>query len=128
MLERNTKYTTAVQAFLAQNSHATNAEILSHLKNIYPEVSATTVHRITTRMRERNEIAEAPVSYGNAARFDSNLQPHDHFQCLTCDRLRDITLPASVIESLQEIMGDCKLTGHLTIQGTCAQCCNKENL
>lgn len=126
MQERTTKYTAAVAEYMAKAGHATNAVILSHLQKTYPEVSATTIHRITTRMVERSELATAPSSLDNAARFDINLQPHDHFQCIHCDGLRDIELPESVVESLVSIMGDCRLTGRLTIQGKCAKCCKEE--
>jgi Fur family peroxide stress response transcriptional regulator len=126
MQERTTKYTTAVSAFIAEQGHATNAAILAGLQKTYPEVSATTIHRITSRMIERHELAAAPSTLDNAARFDANLQPHDHFQCINCDGLRDVELPDSVISVLKNIMEDCQLTGQLTIQGTCAKCCKKE--
>lgn len=128
MQERTTKYTAAVAVFVTDNGHATNVAILTHLQKTYPELSATTVHRITTRMIERRELAVAPSTLNNASRFDANLQPHDHFQCINCDGLRDIELPDSVVNSLKTILGDCQLTGRLTIQGQCAKCCEKEAL
>jgi len=126
MKERATKYTTAVATFITDNKHATNITILTHLQNTYPELSATTIHRITSRMVERRELVIAPSTLNNASRFDANLQPHDHFQCTNCDGLRDIELPDSVVNSLETILGDCQLTGRLTIQGKCAECCKKE--
>lgn len=92
----------------------------------YPGLSATTIHRITTRMIGRGELAEAPPAQDNAARFDAMTIPHDHFQCVHCDHLRDIVLPQAVFVAIQEQMGDCKLTGRLTIKGSCNKCIQEE--
>ena len=54
--DRTTKYTSAVREFLAVQRHATNTEILAHLQAVYPDISATTVHRITARLYERGEL------------------------------------------------------------------------
>lgn len=120
--ERTTRYIQAVKSYLQQTGHATNAQILRHLQLDYPELSATTVHRITARMVERGQLALAPMAKDSAVRFDSNLSAHDHFQCLNCDRLRDVVLPPVMFESIQEMMGDCKLNGRLTVQGSCNKC------
>ena len=102
--------------------HASNADILQHLQHTYPELSATTVHRITTRMVERGELNQAPSSLDNVARFDAITKPHDHFRCTSCDRLRDIELPADMFDTIQAMMGDCKLNGRLVVQGSCNKC------
>lgn len=107
---------------MKEAGHATNTQILASLQRAYPELSATTVHRITTRMIERRELGLAPVAKGSAARFDVNTTPHDHFQCLRCDRLRDVELPQEVFSAIQKMMGDCKLNGRLTVQGSCDKC------
>lgn len=122
IIERSTKYTTAVKAYLARVGHATNSQILNHLRQASPELSATTVHRITVRLVARGELAAAPADKDNAARFDINTDPHDHFHCLRCDRLRDVELPAALFDSLQSMMGDCRLNGRLTVQGSCDKC------
>jgi Fur family peroxide stress response transcriptional regulator len=119
---RSTKYTTAVTGFIQKVSHATNAQILAHLQLTYPELSATTVHRITARMIEHDQLALAPTTRNNAMRFDANLAAHDHFQCLTCSNVHDITIPEPILESIKQLTAGCKLTGRLTIQGTCQTC------
>lgn len=120
--ERSTKYTNAVATYMRRASHATNAQILSHLKRTYPGLSATTVHRITTRMVERGELGQAPPAKDNATRFDINVSVHDHFQCVHCDRLRDAELPQELFDVIQAKLGDCKLNGRLSVQGSCAKC------
>lgn len=123
---RQTKYSVAVADFMRATGHATNAQILTALRDIYPELSATTVHRLTSRLVERGQLAYAPVTTDNATRFDTNLTPHDHFQCVHCDNLRDIEIPQPVLDQLQKLMGDCRFTGRLTLQGECTHCIKKE--
>ena len=48
IVRRSTKYTNDVMAILKSKHHATNAEIAQELRNIHPEVSNTTVHRINS--------------------------------------------------------------------------------
>jgi Fur family peroxide stress response transcriptional regulator len=119
---RATKYTAAMTAYIARAGHATNAQILAHLRLTHPELSATTVHRITARMVSRGQLNLAPSTLDNAARFDGNITPHDHFHCLSCDSVRDITLPDSLLLSIQQLTAECKLNGRLNIQGTCQNC------
>ena len=120
--ERTTKYTQAVTLYLNEVGHATNNQILSYLQLSYPHLSATTVHRITARMVNRREIGIAPSGKDNTMRFDSNIKPHDHFQCMHCDRLRDIDLPKEILNFVQEKLGNCKIDGRLQIQGSCSKC------
>ncbi len=119
---KNTRYSVAVRDYLRHSGHATNAQILQHLRQSYPDLSATTVHRITTRLLERGTIACAPLSKDHAIRFDTNLEPHDHFQCTRCDRIQDVVLPKELFDSIQQTMGGCKLSGRLTVQGACKKC------
>jgi Fe2+ or Zn2+ uptake regulation protein len=124
--ERSTKYTRAVQEYLSAKGHASNAEITEHIRLQFPEVSATTIHRITARMIERSEAGTGPVTAENTLRLDANTTPHDHFQCLTCDCVRDIQLSPDILSLLQAQLGDCRFSGNLTIQGTCANCLKEE--
>ena len=127
---RTTKYIAAVRDYVRQQGHATNKELWQQLQRAFPEVSATTIHRISQRMVRRGELAQAPAAADNAARFDANTEPHDHFSCTGCGCLRDIVLPAQCREAVQAQLGGCKITGSLTIQGTCANClaneCNQQ--
>lgn len=123
---RKTKYSVAITDFMQSVGHATNADILTHLHSTYPNLSATTVHRITSSMVNRNMLASAPVAPGNVARFDANLAGHDHFECIRCGCIRDIAVPSNCLEGLQEVLGECKFGGHLNIQGTCKECLKSE--
>ena len=60
IVRRSTKHTNDVMAILKSKHHATNAEIAQELRNIHPEVSDTTVHRITQRLCGDGIIGLAP--------------------------------------------------------------------
>jgi len=126
---RTTKYTLSVKDYMKQHGHGTNLDILKGLSARYPELSPTTIHRITLRMVDRRELALAPNTKDNRIRLDANLSLHDHFLCSSCDRLRDIKIPSDMFNSFQELIGDCRIDGQLIIQGTCVNCLkNKEKI
>lgn len=126
--ERETKYTVAVRKALSQQGHATNAEILAALRQEFPALSATTVHRATARMQARGELGIAPSSKRNTLRYDAIATPHDHFLCRECDMLRD-TMVSEVVRPLVEsaIGSGCSISGEMIISGICKKC-HKEGM
>ncbi|MDQ5944541.1 MAG: Fur family transcriptional regulator, peroxide stress response regulator [Patescibacteria group bacterium] len=124
-ITRTTKYSQAVQDFVRAKGHATNADILQALRQAYPDLSATTVHRITARLVEHGELALAPNAPDGSARFDANLDPHDHFACSHCSGLRDVKLDHRLLNALEQDLGGCKITGQLLVQGSCVNCQNR---
>lgn len=120
--QRQTKYCSSIQIALSQMGHATNAELLAVLRERYPDVSATTVHRATARLAERGQIAIAPPSESGCMRYDANIAPHDHFMCNKCGSLRDANIKDKVSAILQNEIKGCSVSGRLTISGKCNQC------
>ncbi len=121
--DRTTKYIVAVREQMAQKGHATNGELHDALLTMYPDLSATTVHRITSRMLLRGEVQLAPSGRENILRYDANIAPHDHFMCDVCGILRDANLSTIVGPQIEKAIGDgCSISGSLTISGVCKQC------
>lgn len=102
--------------------HATNLELLELLRKQFPDVSATTVHRATARLAQRGQLGLAPVGRDGSMRYDANVVPHDHFQCLSCYTLRDAYIRDQVIAVIQESITDCEIGGRLVISGLCKIC------
>ena len=124
---RQTKYTKAVEKYFIKYNHTSNHQALDYLKDWYPNLTATTVHRITERMVKNHGLKLAPLTINQVKRFDSNLTIHDHFHCRNCDSLRDINLPNHIIKELETLLNGCRLNGSLTISGVCQKCIkNKE--
>lgn len=121
--ERTTKYSIAVMEYLRTVQHATNLQILMYLRAQYPELTATTVHRITARKLERGEIAAAPITVENSVLLDANTQPHDHFHCSSCDMVRDANITEDVRPIIEKSVGDgCTISGRLVVSGLCKKC------
>lgn len=93
------------------------------LRRQFPCVSATTLHRITTRMLERGELQLAPSGPENVMRFDANITAHDHFMCTSCGMLRDAQLSKVILPQIEAAVGDgCSISGSLTVTGICKRC------
>lgn len=108
--------------------HATNIELLELLRANYPDLSATTIHRITTRLYERGELQLAPSGNSNVLRYDSNTMPHDHFMCERCGMIRDADLSTLLRPQIEKAIGEgCSISGSLTVSGICKGC-NKEEI
>ncbi len=119
---RTTKYTCEVLAVLRRLHHATNAEIAAKLRETYPQVSDTTVHRVTQRLYDDRMIGLAPSTQQGCLRYDARPERHDHFRCGYCDKLRDIAIPVSVRQQIECELDDCYFDGPLVITGTCKKC------
>lgn len=114
----------AVVQALHTLGHATNQDLHEQVTKQLPGLSATTVHRITTRLIENKEIGYAP-SNGKAVMLDAEPEPHDHFVCKGCGGMKDITLPNSVFKNIQEQLGKNIVENELVIYGICVDCANK---
>jgi Fur family peroxide stress response transcriptional regulator len=121
-MTRSTKYTTAILETIEKSGHATNAELLEALRAIFPELSATTVHRATARLCELGKIGEAPTDSHGAMRFDFKTFPHDHFMCTLCGGIRDLDVADALVLQISKALGGCQITGRLIIQGSCEKC------
>ena len=122
---RITKYTDSILSILCQLQHATNAEIASRLRELYSNVSDTTVHRITQRLHNDGAIGLAPSSKQGCLRYDFSPESHDHFICSECDSLQDIKVPDLVRCQIERQLDGCCFDGPLVITGVCQQCKNR---
>ena len=125
---RQTKYVSAVTEALRVLRHATNLELQQEVQKIHPEVSATTIHRVTARLKERGVISCAPKPTNGSERYDITPTPHHHFMCVTCSRICDVPETqeaAMVIHQLKELSGECAIAGTLTMRGICKRCAKK---
>ena len=122
---RQTKYATAVMESLREMTHATNVQLLEALQRFYPEVSATTVHRVTSRLKNRGVIGCAPKTTNGSERYDIQPDPHHHFMCANCGELCNIPDSDDVrhaVGRLKEVTGECALAEALTLMGVCHDC------
>lgn len=122
---RQTKYVQSVLDTLQSVTHATNLELLQEAQKLYPEVSATTIHRVSARLKERGLIGCAPKEMNGSECYDTNPKPHHHFMCVKCGSICDVPDTAqarAVIDHLKDLSSECALAGTLTMRGVCKRC------
>ena len=122
VIPRSTKYCSAVENIVKTLGHATNQQIHAELCRLYPKVSMTTVHRITTRLFLRGIISQAPTTSDGSLRYDANIVEHDHFVCAQCGGIRDVSIAEDVTRVLNKALDGCKVTGRVVVFGTCHSC------
>lgn len=119
---RRTKYCVEIERRLKSLGHATNAELLSKLRETYPKLSATTVHRATARLAQRGIIAVAPLTCVGCTRYDANIRSHDHFLCSSCGLLVDVDIKDKIAPIIKAAANGFSLSGELIINGVCGRC------
>ncbi|AKN32676.1 transcriptional regulator [Clostridium carboxidivorans P7] len=80
----------AVYKFLQSTKEHPSAEtIYTALQPEYPTMSLATVYKALKTLVEVNLVQEINVGEGNF-RYDGNVLPHHHIQCLSCGKVEDI--------------------------------------
>jgi Fur family peroxide stress response transcriptional regulator len=118
---RMTQQTRRVLFVARRLGHASNSQILSEVREQLPDLSATTVHRITTRLIAAGLLAYGPELNGSKI-IDANTVPHDHFICDACSGIKDIHISQHSRNELQKQVDSLVLSSRLTITGDCTQC------
>ncbi len=100
--------------------HPTAEMIYAELKETIPTFSKTTVYNTLKLFQEKGLLA-ALATAEDQVRYEANLIPHGHFQCVRCGRLFDIDIP-------EAFPGQTSLAGHrileyqIILRGICRDC------
>ena len=122
--QRNTRQRQVILEELRKlTSHPTATGIYQIVRRRLPKISLGTVYRNLERMAQAGIVRK--LELGSAeARFDGNLDQHDHVRCLDCGRVEDI--PAPPLELLggeEDDLGGYRILGYrLELQGLCPRC------
>lgn len=118
---RKTPQTTLIKEILAKKGHATNQDLAAAARKTFPEITNTTVHRITTRLVGAGMAAYAP-SLDHVKVIDTNTKDHDHFLCQGCGRLVDIHLSDVTFKQLQSQLPSQLSRHNILVAGMCERC------
>ncbi|RMF17294.1 MAG: transcriptional repressor [Candidatus Dadabacteria bacterium] len=111
-----------LDAICALETHPTIDEVSARVQQRLPQVARTTVARILDEFAAQGIVRRVCHS-GRAMRFDPNLAPHHHLQCIECGRIDDIALP-----EIDEVLNGIKTTGFVSreasviFRGWCRDC------
>lgn len=76
------------KALIESVEHPSATEVFRKIRKIFPAISMDTVNR---NLLTLNEIGAAFIveGSGDAKRFDADLDDHQHFRCIKCQRIID---------------------------------------
>lgn len=116
----------AILKYLRENRiHPTAEKIYSDIIKEYPALSLTTVYNTLASFVEVGMVKELDVD-SHKKRFDSSLEPHDHFHCKVCDNVYDVTCDNGV--SINNLPDKKDVEGHrvdnviINLKGVCRFC------
>lgn len=120
---KNTPQKMEIKKYLKNNKeHPCAYDIYRAVKKKLPTISFATVYNNLKKMIRDNEIIE--IDDGEKKRFDPDTTPHDHFLCIACGNIYDIS---KVINDVK--YKNFKIISHTTyVKGLCEKCMNKEGI
>ena len=108
--------------------HPTAVGLYEIVRLRLPRISLGTVYRNLERLAQRGEIRKLELGT-TQARFDGDLQPHDHVRCVECGRVDDIhDVPLDLCGAAGKDWGGYEILGRrLEFYGICPSC-RKQNI
>lgn len=131
--EKNFKLTPqriAVYKYLESTKEHPSAEtIYKTLQPDYPTMSLATVYKALRTFVDAKIIQELNVGEGNF-RYDFNVNPHPHIQCLNCGRVDDIDSVSfsDLNDRIKDYTSYQVLNNQVYFYGICKECQKKNNL
>jgi len=114
----------AVYRVLAEDaSHPTAEQVYARLRPGIPSLSPATVYRVLESLERERLIRRVSSTHG-VARFDANLDAHQHVVCRRCGRMTDLDVPALAALRLdaRSVPGFVVEGLDIRILGRCATC------
>lgn len=101
------------------DEHLSAEEVLSRASQAVPEIGRGTVYATLAELAELGLLGS--VGNPEPVRYETNVEPHDHFRCRLCLRLFDVELGGRDLET-QTLPGYSIEAVAVYAEGTCAQC------
>lgn len=108
---------------IGTNSHPSADRIYTDMHEQYPTMSLATVYKSLKTLADVGLIQEINVGEGNF-RYDANVFPHPHLQCLGCNKVEDFkSLSLDNLNELAENNSDYKIVSNqVYFYGYCKDC------
>ncbi len=102
------------------NCHPTADWIYGQTKKIIPKISLGTVYRNLKQLDKDGEINT--IYDGHIARYDWNIESHDHLKCTECGDLVDVHLVHDKFKSIVKTKFNFDVDDvEMTLIGTCSK-------
>lgn len=121
----------AVYSYLFENKTHPSAEtIYTHIKEIYPAISLSTVYKTLKSLKDANLIQEINLGE-DSFRYDIATEPHSHVICNKCNSIIDYYFDQNIISQFNSsIMRDTNFSvskQQLFFYGICKDCASENN-
>jgi Fur family peroxide stress response transcriptional regulator len=103
----------------ASDEHLSAEEVLSRASRVVPELGRGTVYATLAELAELGLLGS--VGNPEPVRYETNVEPHDHFRCRLCLRLFDVELGGRELQT-RPLPGYSIDAVAVYAEGTCAQC------
>jgi Fur family transcriptional regulator, peroxide stress response regulator len=101
------------------DEHLSAEEVLSRASRVVPELGRGTVYATLAELSELGLLGS--VGNPEPVRYETNVEPHDHFRCRLCLRLFDVELGGRELRT-RPLPGYSVDAVAVYGEGTCAQC------
>jgi len=105
--------------------HPTADDVYMDVRQQFPNISLGTIYRNLKLLIDIGEVVKVSNKDGKD-RFDGNPEPHNHFQCVRCNKVMDLDFDMENIHKINQLAGD-NFAGEITssstmFYGTCSDC------
>jgi Fe2+ or Zn2+ uptake regulation protein len=125
---RNTRQRKVILEELQKvKEHPTAASLYAIVRRRMPKISLGTVYRNLELLNQMGMVQKLDFS-GAEARYDGNVEDHDHLRCVRCMRVDDAPgPPLALAGGGKEDWGGYKVLGHrLEVFGVCPKCSRRK--
>jgi Fur family peroxide stress response transcriptional regulator len=121
---RSTPQRLAIVDEVFNRNHPTVAEVYETVRRQFPTIGLATVYNTLRSLTERGFVRELP--FGDATRFDVNVEPHANLVCNRCGRIEDSNACDDLITEIRQRVktgeGFTPESQRLDIYGLCSRC------
>lgn len=103
------------------DSHPTAEAVYAVAREAMPTISLKTVYQVLHDLADLGELQTLDVGTG-AARFDPNVDGHQHLVCTSCGAVRDVVVDLDLAVPAELAHGFRVASADVIFRGTCAAC------
>lgn len=114
----------AIYSILTESyNHPTAEDIYNRVRETIPDISIDTVYRTLTNFSQMGVI-DVVEGYGEAKRYDPDVEPHHHFRCNKCNTIIDFHEKSyNRLKAPETIQKKYRVTNiKVVVEGLCDKC------
>lgn len=111
-----------IRALLENHAHPTAEQVLTHVRDVMPDLSPATVYNTLHELVEMGTLRELDLGLGER-HYEVSTTNHAHLVCLACGRVEDVTYTSHALALVPErIHGFQVIDQSVVFRGYCPDC------